>query len=112
MNFNSQLLNEAEYEEEFCRSRRVLSTEAEVRTERKKRWGKKAAWCINSAKAVAVCSIVALVRLVRTGCSHQSCSFHDRLSGDEDLHMIFEAGDRGLAHWRCGQEQISVGRVV
>ena len=37
--------------------------------------------------------------------SYQSHSSHDRLSGHEDLHLVREAGDRGLPHRRYRQEQ-------
>ena len=71
----------------------------------KKTWQGKAAWGIVSTKAVAVCSIVALVCPVRTRNSHQSCSLHD-------LYMVSDAGDRGPAYRGCGQEQSSGGRGV
>ena len=73
------------------------------RTDRTRGNGEKAERSITSAKAVGVCFIVAQV--CSTRCSHQSCSSHDRLSGEEYLHLVRGASDSGLAHQICRQEQ-------
>ena len=73
------------------------------RTDRKRGKVKKAEWGITSAKAVDVSFIVA--RVYRTRCSHQNCSSHDRLSGEEYIHLVRGAGDSGLTHHILRQEQ-------
>lgn len=38
-------------------------------------------------------------------CGHLSHSSYDQLSSDNDLHLVWGAGDRSPAHRRCRQEQ-------
>ena len=59
---------------------------------------KKAGWSVGRGKAVAVCHAVALV--CGTWGSYQSCSSHDRLSDDEDLHVFCGAGNKSPPQWR------------
>ena len=46
-----------------------------------------------------------LRRYVEHGQYFQSCLSHNRLSSDQDLHLVCEGGDGGSAARRRGQEQ-------
>ena len=55
---------------------------------------------VTGRKAVIICPALAFVCGTRG--SHQSLPSHDRLSGNEDLHLVCRAGNRGSVHRGCG----------
>jgi len=76
----------------------------------KKLWMKFEHERLHGAKAAAIWLAITLVHSPWGG--HHICAQHDRLSGNEDLHLARGVGDGGMLHQRCRQEQGSAGRGV